>query len=137
MSKHRSKGNTWTDSVDSETVSFRQALAIAGRLADETDDTDELIARPEPDPWTHLEPLFPVTSFTPLSKCPHNGPIAEGSAFVCMVCHASGKDGYRALPRNIKPLPDDLEEKPEADTEADKPKPAEAAKSNKLRGGLG
>jgi len=42
-------------------------------------------------------PLFPVDSFTPASKCPHKGPLDADSAFVCMVCHASGVDGRPAL----------------------------------------
>jgi hypothetical protein len=50
-------------------------------------------AVPEP----KLEPLFPITSFTPQSRCPHHGPIAKGSVFVCMVCNRSGKDHHRAL----------------------------------------
>lgn len=39
-----------------------------------------------------LEPLFPIASFTPGSRCPHKKRIRRGSAFVCMVCHQSGKD---------------------------------------------
>lgn len=44
-----------------------------------------------------LVPLFPITSFTPLSECPHKRPIPRGSSFVCMVCGQSGKDHYQAL----------------------------------------
>lgn len=76
---------------------------------------------PEPDPWTELIPLFPVTSFTPHSKCPHNGPIPRGSAFVCAVCHQAGKDGTPALPVDVKRLPDD--------PRPPEPKPKPAAKS--------
>lgn len=32
-------------------------------------------------------PLFPVTSFTPQSTCPHHRAIPAGSSFVCMVCN--------------------------------------------------
>jgi hypothetical protein len=39
-----------------------------------------------------LEPLFPITTFTPHSSCPHCGRIRQGSRFVCMVCHQSGQD---------------------------------------------
>lgn len=43
-----------------------------------------------PDPYR--VPLFPVTSFTPTSKCAHHGLISRQSVFVCMVCH-SDRDG--------------------------------------------
>lgn len=48
----------------------------------------------------NLIPMFPLTSFTRESSCPHHGPIARGSDFVCMVCHQSGRDGHPAL---VKP----------------------------------
>jgi hypothetical protein len=38
------------------------------------------------------EPLFPITSFVPDSKCPHHGPIREGSVFECMCCSRGGRD---------------------------------------------
>lgn len=95
MSGKGSVSSHWEDSIEAEKA--------GASLAD----------APEPDPWTHLEPLFPVTSFTPLSECPHRGPIAEGSSFVCMVCNQSGKDGYRALPRDVRPLPVDPPPEPE------------------------
>jgi hypothetical protein len=61
----------------------------------------------EPDPWTELRPWFPIggVPFTPRSECPHAGPIAEGDPRVCMVCHAAGKDGTKALPLDVEPLP--------------------------------
>jgi hypothetical protein len=55
-----------------------------------------------------LEPIFPITSFTPLSACPHHGPIAKGSSLTCMVCGQSGMDGHPALRRDprTEPKPD-------------------------------
>lgn len=72
--------------------------------------------------------------FTPTSPCPHrcklcagtggfivfatgerlacpdcegtgDAGIPAGSAFVCMVCHRAGKDGSKALPADVEPLP--------------------------------
>lgn len=45
----------------------------------------------------NLVPLFPIAAFSPHSACPHRGPIVMGSAFVCMICMASGKDNHPAL----------------------------------------
>lgn len=94
MSGRRSHGSHWEDWIE------------PGRPAEPSSPADA----PEPDPWTYLEPLFPVASFGPLSQCPHRGPLKEGSSFVCMVCHAAGKDGTKALPLDVKPLP--VEPKP-------------------------
>lgn len=84
------------------------AIDAATKPASETPIADT----PEPDPTTELIPWFPRGSFTPLSKCPHDGPIRQGSSFVCMVCYASGKDGTKALPKDVQPLPLDLEPEP-------------------------
>lgn len=61
---------------------------------------------PSPDPWTELIPLFTVQAWTNKEKCGHKGPIPQGSSFVCMGCHKSGKDGTPALPLKVKPPPD-------------------------------
>lgn len=66
----------------------------------------DLVKVPSPSPTTRLIPLFPITSFTPQSKCPHKRPLSPDSDFVCMVCYQAGKDGTPALPRNVKPPPD-------------------------------
>ncbi len=50
--------------------------------------------------WLELVPLFPVGPFTPLSECPHQGPIRTGSLFCCMVCSTSGMDGHPSLIRD-------------------------------------
>jgi hypothetical protein len=55
----------------------------------------QLIQRPP-----QLVPLFPVGNYTPSSRCAHRGPIEHGSAFCCMVCHASGQDDHPALQAN-------------------------------------
>ncbi|MDG3008524.1 hypothetical protein [Paludisphaera mucosa] len=47
------------------------------------------------------------------------GPIPAGSTFVCMMCHAAGKDGTRALPLGVEPLPVD-KPKPEPQTAAER-----------------
>lgn len=86
---------------------------------------------PEPEPWTELEPLFPVGFFTPYSKCPHEGPLPEGSRMVCMVCHKSGKDGSKALPRDVKRLPDDP--KPTEPEQSEDSPPAEAERPKTRR----
>jgi len=123
MSERSTRRGRWTDWIEPDPLPEPQADA---------EPLDDGTGRPR-DPWTHLEPLFPVTSFTPHSRCPHQcatcggsgriaaakgasvpcvdcngtgvGPIPEGSDFVCMVCHAAGKDGTPALPRGVKPLP--------------------------------
>lgn len=79
--------------------------------------SSDYVDAPEPDPWTLLMPLFGVQSWTPDSPCPHKGPLAEGSVFVCMKCHAAGKDGTKALPLNVAPLAKDP-----APPEPEKPK---------------
>ncbi|MHB8397312.1 MAG: hypothetical protein ACYDCI_00035 [Candidatus Limnocylindrales bacterium] len=70
-----------------------------------------------------LVPLFPITTFTPLSTCAHLGPIPEGSVFCCMICHRSGVDDHPGLQRDpaTEPKP---EPKPAAPctTGAKKPK---------------
>lgn len=50
-----------------------------------------------------LVPLFPVGSYTPSSRCAHQGPIERGSFFCCMICHASGQDDHPAL-QNDRPI---------------------------------
>lgn len=40
-----------------------------------------------------LIPLFPIGPYTPLSVCPHRGPIAAGSRLICMICHNRPADG--------------------------------------------
>lgn len=75
---------------------------------DKPAEAEPIADRPEPDPWTLLVPLFPLNPLTPHSRCPHKGPIPQGSAFVCMCCHQAGKDGTRALPLGVRPLPPDL-----------------------------
>jgi hypothetical protein len=61
-----------------------------------------------------LEPLFPVTTYEPLSRCPHRGLIEEDSPFVCMVCHQSGIEGHPGLQRNARtdPQPEPAPPKP-------------------------
>ena len=61
-------------------------------------------------------PLFPVTSYTPGSACPHHGPIGPGSRLCCMVCHQSGLDGHPALARDARsdPKPDPKPQPPPA-----------------------
>ena len=51
-------------------------------------------------PVPRLIPLFPIGSYTPQSECPHRGPIEEGSALCCMVCHRSGMDSHPGLRRD-------------------------------------
>ena len=53
---------------------------------------------PEEPGWVHdVNPIMPVDLLAPESKCPHEGPIEPGSLDYCVVCHASGRDGSRAL----------------------------------------
>ncbi|WP_165251153.1 hypothetical protein [Paludisphaera soli] len=56
--------------------------------ADESvDPTQALLDKPEPEPWTHVEPLFPMNGlpFTPHSKCPHHCKLCGGAgSFVDM-----------------------------------------------------
>lgn len=47
-----------------------------------------------------LVPLFPIGGFSPGSTCPHHGPLPEGSALTCMVCHRSGMDQHPAYRRD-------------------------------------
>lgn len=46
-------------------------------------------------------PLFPVGIFRPGCACPHKGPIARYSSFICMVCHRAGKFDRQASPREL------------------------------------
>lgn len=55
-------------------------------------------------PWKAV-PLFPLDSFTPHSRCPHHGPIRPYSSFVCMVCHATGRDNHPLLQRDPRTDP--------------------------------
>lgn len=98
MSARRSPGDLWDGS--------NEPVAETPPAAEAAPEHSAFVDAPEPDPWTELIPLFPITSFTPKSKCPHRGPIRPGSAFCCMVCSKSGKDGTRALPLKVKPPPD-------------------------------
>lgn len=71
-----------------------------------------------------LLPLFPVQPLTPLSACPHHGPLREGSTFCCMVCSRSGMDAHPALKRDPRTDP-----KPERRA----PEPAAARQTRKQR----
>lgn len=115
MSGSSTKSKRWTDWVEPDRPAMKS-----------------IFDAPEPDPWTHVEPLFPITSFTPESECPHRGPIPEGSSFVCMVCSQAGKDGWNALPLDVQPLPADPEptKPPKA---PDAPLIPESAKQRKRR----
>jgi RNA polymerase sigma factor (sigma-70 family) len=64
-------------------------------------------------PRLTLELLSPITSFTPQSACPHHGPIARESVFVCIVCHAVGNEDHPALQRDPETDPQP-EPKPKA-----------------------
>lgn len=65
-----------------------QRGAASGSTADHASDWSDV---------PRLEPLFPITAFTPSSVCPHKTRISRGSNLVCMVCHQSGAD-HRRLP---------------------------------------
>lgn len=60
----------------------------------EPDPTQELLDKPEPDPWTHLEPLFPMNGlpFTPTSECPHFCKRCRRSGVIhrCRTCLGDG-----------------------------------------------
>lgn len=45
--------------------------------------------------------FFPLGPFTPQSTCQH-GPIPNGSALCCAVCHRSGKDNHPRLRRDVR-----------------------------------
>lgn len=70
----------------------------AGRWADWVEPS----ARP-----MHLEPLFPIGGFTPLSPCPHRGGIRDGSSFCCMCCHDVNR--ARAMKILLSDAPDPLD----------------------------
>lgn len=98
-SAKRAEGMT-ADAIASEAgVSKRlvnRRLAVArGAAAEAPEDPPG-----KPVSWLFLVPLFPIGPFTPLSECPHNGPIREGSLLCCMVCSASGMDGHPELRRD-------------------------------------
>lgn len=61
--------------------------------------------KPDAKTLPHLIPLFPIGPFTPSSSCGHRHPIRAGSAFCCMVCHASGIDDHPELKRDPKTDP--------------------------------
>lgn len=45
-----------------------------------------------------LYPIFPVGEpFAPDSDCPHNGPLPDGSAAYCPVCHDTGLRDHPAV----------------------------------------
>lgn len=74
----------------------RAGIARAQALEKSTSgDTAESKIRPP-----RLEALFPITSYTPLSICPHRRAIERDSIFCCMVCHQSGVDDHPALQRS-------------------------------------
>jgi hypothetical protein len=50
-----------------------------------------------------LVPLFPITSYTPKSECPHHGPIRAGSNLRCMICNRSGILTPAGLPCTARP----------------------------------
>jgi RNA polymerase sigma factor (sigma-70 family) len=78
----------------------------------------------EPD----LVPLFPVTSYTPYSPCPHYEAIEHGSSLCCMVCHQSGRDADPALKRHVasepRPEPRPNTGSPTLDAALARPEPA-------------
>jgi hypothetical protein len=116
MRKHR-QGKSAAEIAEAEGVSKRTVqLALArvkaaekaaeekaGRDEEASTAGDGSTAAPRPW-WLELVPLFPIGAFTPSSKCPHHGPIREGSLFCCMVCSTSGMDDHPALRRD--PLTD-------------------------------
>lgn len=73
---------------------------VPDATSDEGDSSEPASAAPRTPWWMELVPLFPVTSFTPQSECPHRGPLPEGSLLCCMVCSASGIDGHPAMKRD-------------------------------------
>lgn len=113
----RRNGLSLRDIAASEDVSVRTVWLGVNR-ARETE------RRPEPPPHAptfRLVPLFPIDSFTPLSLCPHRGPIRKGSRSCCMICHQSGMDHRKAVHRDPRTDP-----KPEP-----KPKPEPAKKKTR------
>jgi hypothetical protein len=49
-------------------------------------------------------PVFPAGPLTPSSVCPHHGPLADDSEFVCGICHCGGElpaETVRSLPRRL------------------------------------
>lgn len=81
-----------------------------------------------------LEPLFPVDSFVPASKCPHKRKIARGSKFVCMCCHKSGQDHrrMRGLPIGSRLNPD-YKHEPETTTTSYAPQKPDAPLTRKQK----
>jgi len=116
MRKHR-QGKSAAQIAEAEGVSKRTVQLALARVkaaekaaeektladADESASQDGSTSAPRPW-WLELVPLFPIAAFTPTSKCPHHGPIREGSLFCCMVCSTSGIDDHPALQRD--PLTD-------------------------------
>lgn len=94
----------------------RQSIARARRLSSDMGDRTarESALRPP-----HLEPLFPIDAYTPLSVCTRHGGIWKGSCFVCMICHLTGQEGHPALIREwvSDPKPEPPPPEPPPDVE--------------------
>jgi hypothetical protein len=76
-------------------------LGILRAEARDLDRTTEAAA-PLPPP---VKPLFPIPAFTPMSECPHRGPIRRGSVLCCMVCSQTGMEGHPALHKDPARMP--------------------------------
>jgi hypothetical protein len=59
----------------------------------------------------YFEPLFPVLYLTPVSECPHRGPLPDGSSFICMVCSHASKISDRDISRRKAPPPQEPEQR--------------------------
>lgn len=81
----------------------------------------------------HAEPLFPVTSYTPQSGCPHRKRIKNGSCFICMVCQEGSARMEDEIERSEAPPPNG----PIHPGWWDKPEPTRyAPSSDGLKGGV-
>lgn len=56
------------------------------------------LLRPVHEP--RLVPFYPIRPLTPLSECPHYGPIKRGSVLYCEVCGQSGMDHHKSIVRD-------------------------------------
>jgi hypothetical protein len=111
----------------------RLVLAVRGVVVAQTlaEYADPRSSRDPSEPT--LEPAFgPQPGWSPYVTCAvvhtEERPIRPGSKRCCMVCHASGKDGHRALrrdpktdpPRESKKAPEPAPEKPRKETRHEK-----------------
>lgn len=77
---------------------IRQGLSWARGALSGVGDTTAVVRIPPRLP--HLEPISPIESLTPMSACPHYGPIRLGSCIYCIVCSQSGQDEHPLLQRS-------------------------------------